>query len=314
MVQMAASDGGGHRAEPPHDPPAPRLVRRGDHRHRRRRDRVRRRALDRRGLPRGDGRGRVAEPRDHHAERRRLRDDERHRRNRGRHHQGGARTAPATATRRSPPPSCTCSSISTSARPAPRRTCPCAASSRPPSRYATSVDHRRGPPVPLRHERGDRRPRGEPAVRRRGPRLGVQVGRPHAEDRRDLHGEGVGRRDGDLVRQPADPGRLPARQLVPVGAGQARLVGVVRRVQGLAHDQPAAERAGAARDGVLRRAVAGHDEPHPRHRLHDRRTDGHRARSSAPSSRCTRPCRRARARSPRCARSGSTRAPCWFRS
>ena len=44
---------------------------------------------------------------------------------------------------------------------------------------------------------------------------------------------------------------------VSVGAREARLTRVVRHVQELADDEPAAERAGAPRERVLRAAVAG---------------------------------------------------------
>ena len=45
--------------------------------------------------------------------------------------------------------------------------------------------------------------------------------------RRDFRVERLGRRNGNLVRQPSDTRRVRARQLVPVGAGKARLTGGV---------------------------------------------------------------------------------------
>ena len=119
---------------------------------------------------------------------------------------------------------------------------------------AGAADRRR-PDVHVRHERGDRRPRGRRPVCRRGPRLGVQVRRDDAEDRRHLHEQRLGGRDRDLVRRSRASGRLPPRQLVPVRARPARLARVVRHVQELADEQPAARRAGPPRERVLRGAV-----------------------------------------------------------
>ena len=69
-----------HDPQPPDHPAAARLVDRGHCRHRGRRGRARRRALDRRRVRGGDAGRRIAQPRDRHAKRRRHRDDERPRR------------------------------------------------------------------------------------------------------------------------------------------------------------------------------------------------------------------------------------------
>ena len=64
---------------------------------------------------------------------------------------------------------------------------------------------------------------------------------------------------------------------------QARLAAVVRRVQGLADIESAAERLGAPRGRVLRCAVDDADPPDSHRRLRDRRADGHRRGVSARS-------------------------------
>ncbi len=105
---------------------------------------------------------------------------------------------------------------------------------------------------------------------------GLEGGRHLRRRRQRLRLRALVRRDG------AQPDLRAPREHLPVGDGQTRLERPLRRVQGRADLGPAADRAGRARDRVLREAVARADDPDPGARLPGRGRDGGRRRVRRP--------------------------------
>ena len=123
---------------------------------------------------------------------------------------------------------------------------------------------RRGPHARVRHQRGRRRARRQRAVRRAST-VGSQV----RSGQNTWKVVGIFEADGGVAETEiwcdarVLQGAYRRGNTYQIGARPARLVGHLRHLPRLAHRQPAAERAGAARDGVLRAAVAGAQRPHP---------------------------------------------------
>ena len=135
-----------------------------------------------------------------------------------------------------------------------RPTCRCAASSRRRLQVRDEVLDRRGPDVPVRHQRS-RSSAAAPAVSSSGLTVGDTIvsGQNTLAGRRHLRGRRRRRRNRDLVRRARAAGRLSPRQHA-ISRVLARLDSpdVVRHVPRLADRQPAAQRAGPARERVLR--------------------------------------------------------------
>ena len=248
--------------------PRARLRRRGGVRHRRRRGRARRRALDRRGLPPRDD---AAGSPDTAIVLRAGADNEMTQRPLARRSRRSSATRPASRARtasRSPRPSCSSSSTCRSAPPAPTRTCRCAASSRQ-LRGAPGSQDRRGPQVRVGHERGDRRPRRARAVRRTRRRR-----RSCSSDRTPGRSSASSRRTAAIAESEI---WTDAAVLAPAyhrgsslsdRAREARLRRQLPAVQGRADRRSARQREGRARDRVLRRAIAHAARPRHRPRRH----------------------------------------------
>ena len=119
-----------------------------------------------------------------------------------------------------------------------------------------NVQHRPGAGVPERPQRAHRRPRRGGAVRRRRTREDDPLGPERVDRRRHLRRrrDDVGLRD--LVRRQRAAAGVPARDVVSDRLREARVGRGVHEVQGRAHDRPAPQPEGAARDRLLRRAVA----------------------------------------------------------
>ena len=112
---------------------------------------------------------------------------------------------------------------------------------------------------------------------------GLGLGSTRALRRRELDGGRGVRRRGQCLRlrgvvrcQRPERGLQATDERVPVGHGAPRLDLRADRVQGRADVRPTALRAGRARDGVLREAVADPDDPHQGAGLPGRHRDGDR--------------------------------------
>ena len=260
------------------------------------------------GLHGGDAGIGLARPRARDAQRRRQRDDERPRRRRSRRHQAGARASGATA--RPPLASAELYVIID----LPKKSTPDAPANVPMRGIEPTA-------MPVRDEvsivegrmfqfgtnevivgRGASGQFVEPE-RRRHDRLGPE---PLA-GRRHLRGRRRRRRDRDLVRRAHAAGRLSPRQHLSVGARAARLdASRFDTFRDWLTVEPAAQRAGPARERILRAAVAGADAADPDDRLRHRGADGHRRGVRRHPDDVHRGVDARRARSRRCARSAST--------
>ena len=99
---------------------------------------------------------------------------------------------------------------------------------------------RRGPHLPARHQRDHRRPDGDFAVHRTRARLRPALGRERVGGGRHLRGRRHLGRVRDLVRCARAAAGLPPRRLVPVGAGAPRVRRRLRPVPDRADHRPAA--------------------------------------------------------------------------
>ena len=141
-------------------------------RHRRRGDRVRRRAVDRRGLPQRDEDGRRRGHRHGDARRRRLRDDQRHDAAITRGSSRTSRASPATTKGRWPRRSCWSSSTTRCSGAAPTPTCRCAACTPRAFQVHDQRQDRRGARLRAGPQRDRRRPRRLASVHRPDHRVG----------------------------------------------------------------------------------------------------------------------------------------------
>ena len=235
-------------------PRAARLVGRRHHRHLRRRHRVRRRAVDRRGLPEGDGGDRRSA--DASSCMRSGSDTEMT--------SGfGGETRGSSATPRgslkgpngpvASPELFVIVNHPLKRPPAPTPTCRCAAC------HPAALDVR--PSVKIVEGRMFEPGRNEIVVGRAASRqfanlhgrLDGALGRELVAGRRHLRGRRQRVGVGDLERRPGAPARLPPRQQLPVGLRAARVARVVPDLQGRADDRSPLERHRRPRAGLLRR-------------------------------------------------------------